>query len=82
MESFHIRLKDDRYREFLMDLLSRLEFIEFSSPELTDATEKQGQEKYNIFDSAGIWSDYDVTGETLRQSGQHGIDNALRHQLS
>lgn len=64
MEAFLIRLKDSKYRNFLTELLSRLDFIEWvpaTNSGKTDTT-------HNLFDSAGMWADYEIDAETLRKS--------------
>lgn len=68
MSSFHIRLKDDRYRGFLINLLSRLEFIEVSEQSEVQPVTQSPMVPHRIFDSAGLWEDYEIDQETLRQA--------------
>ncbi len=68
MSSFYIRLKDDRYRGFLMNLLSRLEFIEVSEQPDDQPVAQSTKVPHRIFDSAGLWEDYEIDQDTLRQA--------------
>jgi hypothetical protein len=65
MESFLIRLKDSKHRAFLLELLSRLEFIELT-PTIAEPA-KEGT-AHDLFESAGMWADYAINAETLRKS--------------
>ncbi|MDX2247094.1 MAG: hypothetical protein SF052_09980 [Bacteroidia bacterium] len=65
MEAFLIRLKDRKYRNFLTELLSRLDFIEW-----TPATDSApaAETSHDLFASAGMWADYEIDAQTLRKS--------------
>ena len=65
MEVFLIRLKDSKYRNFLTELLSRLDFIEWMPDAAQD---KKKESPHNLFDSAGMWAGYEIDAETLRKS--------------
>ena len=64
MEAFTIKLKDSRYRKFLVQLFSQLDFIEW---EAKTSDEQETVEDHDFFSSAGIWSDYDVDSAELRK---------------
>ena len=66
MDAFHIRLKDPAYRAFFMELLTRMEFIEWTSVPETQHTIPVPS--HSIFESAGMWADYQIDAKSLRTS--------------
>ncbi|MEZ4825945.1 MAG: hypothetical protein R3C61_06580 [Bacteroidia bacterium] len=65
MEAFVIRLKDRKYRNFLTELLSRLDFIEWAPATDSDASVEK---THDLFASAGMWADYEIDAQTLRKA--------------
>ncbi|MEZ4777335.1 MAG: hypothetical protein R3D00_29430 [Bacteroidia bacterium] len=63
MKAFVIRLKDRKYRNFLTELLSRLDFIEWATD--SDASVEK---THDLFASAGMWADYEINAQTLRKA--------------
>jgi predicted nuclease of restriction endonuclease-like (RecB) superfamily len=61
MEKIILTIKDDRKKNFLLELLKQFDFIEVQK-----ATEKK-QEQYDFFASAGLWKDRDINANQLRE---------------
>ncbi len=66
METFTIKIKDQKYRKFFLQLLSQFEFLEIEY-EQTEKTSDAHQE-HDFFASAGIWSDYHIDAKELRST--------------
>jgi hypothetical protein len=59
MEKFIIELKDLSKRNFLLELLSQLDFIEFNIRK--EEVEQAGKEdNYDFFQSAGLFSNREI----------------------
>lgn len=66
MEIFTIKLKDQKYRKFFLQLLSQLEFLEIGEVGIEKGSRSAAE--HDIFSSAGIWSDYNIDAKELRST--------------
>jgi len=62
MEKYVLKLKDISKKEFLLQLLKQLDFIEFK----VEQSPEKGTEEHDIFKSAGLFADRDIDAKTLR----------------
>ncbi|MCA9917208.1 MAG: hypothetical protein KC445_04615 [Anaerolineales bacterium] len=68
MEEIIIRVKDKEKAKALYDLLRALDFVDsIATDSQTENADEQSQEDEAFFSVAGIWSDRDVSQESLRQ---------------
>ena len=64
MQELTIKIKDERKLNFLLELLSQLDFIELD----TKLFKKQKANKsYDFFNSAGLFSGRDIDAKELRK---------------
>ncbi len=61
MEKIILTIKDEKRKNFLLELLKQFDFIEVQK-----ATEKK-QEQYDFFASAGLWKGRDINANQLRE---------------
>lgn len=61
MEKIILTIKDDRKKNFLLELLKQFDFIEVQK-----TTEKKA-DQYDFFASAGLWKNRDITANQLRE---------------
>ena len=61
MEKIILTIKDDKKKNFLLELLKQFDFIEVQK-----ATEKK-TDTYDFFGSAGLWKGRDITVNKLRE---------------
>ena len=64
MEKFILTLKDKTKRQFLLDLLTRLDFVELKAV-LTKKEQDNGD--YDFFKSAGLFTGRDINADELRK---------------
>ncbi len=64
MEKFILTLKDASKRSFLLELLTRLDFIELKT---VDSQKEQRIVDYDFFKSAGLFSGRDIDADQLRK---------------
>lgn len=68
MEEIIIRVKDKDKAKALYDLLRALDFVDsIATDSRADNVDEQFQEDEAFFSLAGIWSDRDISQESLRQ---------------
>ncbi|MBK7896586.1 MAG: hypothetical protein WAS33_29355 [Candidatus Promineifilaceae bacterium] len=68
MEEIIIRVKDKDKAKALYDLLRALDFVDsIATDSRTENADEQIQEDEAFFSVAGIWSDRDISQESLRQ---------------
>ena len=68
MEKIIIRVKDKDKAKALYDLLRALDFVDsIATDSHTESADEQLQEDDVFFSLAGIWSDRDISQESLRQ---------------
>ena len=68
MEEIIIRVKDKDKAKALYDLLRALDFVDsIATDSRTETEDEQTQEDEAFFSVAGIWSDRDISQESLRQ---------------
>ena len=68
MEEIIIRVKDKDKAKALHDLLRALDFVDsIATDSQAENADEQIQEDEAFFSVAGIWSDRDVSQESLRQ---------------
>lgn len=61
MEKIILTIKDDRKKNFFLELLKQFDFIEVQK-----ATEKK-TDQYDFFASAGLWKNRNITANQLRE---------------
>jgi predicted nuclease of restriction endonuclease-like (RecB) superfamily len=61
MEKIILTLKDDKKKNFLLELLKQFDFIEIQK-----ALDKKS-DQYDFFASAGLWKNRDITANKLRE---------------
>lgn len=66
MEKIVLTIKDDNKLEFLMELLKQFKYIEIDQLEKEPNSEKEPA-KYDLFKSAGIWKNRDISAEQIRE---------------
>lgn len=66
MEKFIIELKDLSKRNFLLELLAQLDFIDFKA-EKEEILHQKEEEQYDLFQSAGLFKDRNVDATQLRK---------------
>jgi hypothetical protein len=64
MEKFILTLKDNTKRQFLLELLARLDFVELKA--VLSKKEKDNG-KYDFFKSAGLFAGRDIDADQLRK---------------
>ena len=68
MEEIIIRVKDKDKAKALYDLLRALDFVDsIATDSKSEEINEQAQEDDAFFSLAGIWSDRDISQESLRQ---------------
>ena len=68
MEEIIIRVKDKDKAKALYDLLRALDFVDsIATDSKSEEMNEQAQEDDAFFSLAGIWSDRDISQESLRQ---------------
>ncbi|MEZ4593949.1 MAG: hypothetical protein R3D55_22820 [Chloroflexota bacterium] len=68
MEEIIIRVKDKDKAKALYDLLRALDFVDsIATDSRAENADEQSQEDEAFFSVAGIWSDRDISQESLRQ---------------
>jgi hypothetical protein len=66
MEQFIIELKDLSKRNFLLELLTQLDFIELKTGKKAEVELKKG-DNYDLFDSAGLFENREIDANQLRR---------------
>lgn len=61
MEKITLTLKDTKKKNFLLELLKQLDFVEIQKPQVRKPV------KHDFFDSVGLWKNRDVNAEALRK---------------
>ncbi len=61
MEKITLTIKDTKKKNFLLELLKQLDFVEVQKPAVRKPV------KHDFFDSEGLWKGRDVNAETLRK---------------
>ena len=61
MKKITLTIKDETKTGFLMKLLEEFDFIELQQ------SDKQVDESYDFFSSAGMWKDRDIEARDLRK---------------
>ncbi|MFM9948324.1 MAG: hypothetical protein ACKV1O_10335 [Saprospiraceae bacterium] len=64
MEKFILTLKDNSKRQFLLELLTQLDFVELKT---VLPKKEQRTEEYDFFKSAGLFAGRDVDADQLRK---------------
>ena len=64
MEKFILTLKDNSKRQFLLELLTQLDFVELKT---VLPQKEQSAEEYDFFKSAGLFARRDVDADQLRK---------------
>ena len=64
MEHFILKLKDSSKRNFLLELLRQLDFVEL---QISNQTKDPAQEDYDFFKSAGFFENRVIDANQLRQ---------------
>lgn len=68
MEEIIIRVKDKDKARALYEMLRALDFVDsIATDSQTEGADEQSQEDDAFFSLAGIWSDRDISQESLRQ---------------
>lgn len=66
MERFIIELKDYSKRNFLLELLDQLDFIELKIKK-EEVQEREVEEEYDFFQSAGLFANRNIDANQLRR---------------
>ena len=66
MEKFIIELKDYSKRNFLLELLAQLDFIELRIKK-EEAQKTETEEDYDFFQSAGLFANRNIDANQLRK---------------
>ncbi len=62
MEQIIINIKDSSKLPYIMEILNLFKFVEVEQRTIVNKKE----DKYNLFESAGIWKDRDINANQLR----------------
>jgi hypothetical protein len=63
MDQIILHIKDESKKDFLMELIRQLDFVEVEKPK----TKKGKAKEYDFFKSAGIWEGYEIDSKELRE---------------